>query len=531
MSARGRGSVERLPSGRYQARMPDTTRLPGTYASEQEARAVLDAAIAALAAGMVAPKPKPSSVRSFATCGEKWLDERELAGGRDVPNDRSRWNQHIVAAPYYALPLKRITPAVCVEWRDSLRFARVRYPYDHPRNGQRISPETAQRAYALASAFAQDATDRGWLDANPFRLAGKAKRKQARTEEPWTFLPPAEQTALAKAAPEDERIIILATTYTGVRTSEAAWLRLTDLHLDAVDAEGRPAPYIEVHLSRGGKPRKNGKPYRQELIAQGAAQLARWLGRLSAYAPKNPHGLVFPHRDGSRRVAGKFFGECRKDGKRVSRWHEWLAAASITRRVRVYDLRHTCATSLLCGWWGRRYSMVEIQDHLGHLTPLATRRYAHLAKEAQQKAARETGGGVGGFELPTTLPRACGRASKTSAIPATSLVGPEGIEPSTYGLKERSDPEELRAVNPPVGSLVGRAARILVDAAERRCVLRDDAERLAREWLALSGVELASAVLTATDEDLALRVIELAAHVLRVLDVTRAVGGGRGAVR
>ncbi len=427
----GRGSVERLPSGKFSARMPDTTRL-GTYETESDAQAMLDAAIAELASGRVAPK----NVKSFATAGAKWLDERELSGARDIATDRSRWEQYITKAPFYELPLKRISPATCFDWRQSLRFAKVKYPYAHPRNGERISPDTIERIFSLASAFMQDATNSGWVQSNPFRLAGKPKKKQARTEEPWTYLEPPEQAALLKAVPDDEREIVEVLMCTGWRTSEAAWLPMTNLHLDAVDAHGFKTPYVNVRLSRGGKARKNGVPLRQYLIPRAADALGRWLKRLPKYAPKNPHNLVFPFPDGRRRVSGWFFGSYKEKGEKHSPWREWLASARIEREVRVYDLRHTCATALLCAWWGRRWSLIEIQSYLGQLSSLSTRRYAHLASEAEQKAARETRGGSS--HSPTTLPRAYARTSTMSAIPSKSLVGRAGLEPATYGLKVRS---------------------------------------------------------------------------------------------
>ncbi len=430
MSARG--SIERLRSGRFSARMSDRTRL-GTYDTEAEARSMLDAAIAELVSGRVLPK---SSVKSFATTGGKWLDERELADSRDIATDRSRWGQYVVKAPFYEWPLKRITPAVCFEWRQSLRFATVRYPYDHPRNGERISLDTIDRIFALASVFMQDATNRGWVPSNPFRLAGKPKKKQARTEDPWTYLELAEQAALLEAVPEAEREIVEVLMHTGWRPSEAAWMPLADVHLDAVDAKGNKTPYVNVRLSRGGKGRKNNLPFRQDLLPHAAEALARWLKRCPTYAPKNPRGLLFPFPDGRRRESGWFFGSYRKDGKRHSPWREWLTAAGIKRPVRVYDLRHTCATALLCGWWGRRWQLNEIQDYLGHLSSQSTRRYAHLTRETAQRAARETRGGAGLF--PRVPPTSVVKTSTIAGKGTKSLVGRAGLEPATYGLKVRS---------------------------------------------------------------------------------------------
>jgi hypothetical protein len=435
----GRGSIEVLPSGRHCARMPDTTRL-GTFDTREEASAVLDAAICELTSGRVEPK----NVRSFKTAGPEWLDECELAGSRDMPTNRSRWTEYMPKAPFYELALKRITPAMCFEWRQALRFAVVRYPYKQPRNGKRISGETAERIFSLASTFMQNACDSGWVSSNPFHAAGKPKTKKARTHDPSTYLEWSrvpvqnEQARLLAAIPdEDERLIAECVMLGGHRTSEDIWMPLDDVHLDAVDDNGTATPYIIVRYSRGQGARKSGEWYRQDLIKPAADAWDRWLKRLPAYAPKNPRGLVFPRRDGRPRQSGKVFGEYTgKDGKKHTPWHDWVRAAGIKRVVRVYDLRHTCATSLLCGWWGRRWSLIEIQSYLGHMSSVSTKRYAHLAREAEQRAARETRGGIS--SSPTGLPRAYARGFKMSAMPMKSLVGPAGLEPATYGLKVRS---------------------------------------------------------------------------------------------
>jgi integrase len=54
--------------------------------------------------------------------------------------------------------------------------------------------------------------------------------------------------------------------------------------------------------------------------------------------------------------------------------------AGITRRVRFHDLRHTCASSLVAGWWGRAWRLEEVKAILGHGSVTMTERYAHLAQ-------------------------------------------------------------------------------------------------------------------------------------------------------
>jgi hypothetical protein len=73
---------------------------------------------------------------------------------------------------------------------------------------------------------------------------------------------------------------------------------------------------------------------------------------------------------------------------------------------------------------------------------------------------------------------------------------------------------------------VGIAARVLLDAAERGVIEREDVDALALEWLALTGGDVALAVLQGDEEHLATRVVELCAHVLRVVEATGDAGEG-----
>jgi integrase len=58
--------------------------------------------------------------------------------------------------------------------------------------------------------------------------------------------------------------------------------------------------------------------------------------------------------------------------------------------VRWHDLRHTCASFLLSGAVGRRWSMAELKEMLGHASVTTTERYAHFAKSALFEAAIES---------------------------------------------------------------------------------------------------------------------------------------------
>jgi len=91
--------------------------------------------------------------------------------------------------------------------------------------------------------------------------------------------------------------------------------------------------------------------------------------------------LVWPATNGGRRDKGE-----------PHWWKDAVRAAGIDRNVRWHDLRHTCASSLIAGWWGRKWSLEEVKEMLGHASITTTERYAHLAESEIQKAAKETAG-------------------------------------------------------------------------------------------------------------------------------------------
>jgi integrase len=75
-------------------------------------------------------------------------------------------------------------------------------------------------------------------------------------------------------------------------------------------------------------------------------------------------------------------------------WKKLLAAAGIKRHLVWHDLRHTCGTALLGGYFGRKWRLEEIQQFLGHKQIEMTQRYAHALQQTLTDAARETPGDI-----------------------------------------------------------------------------------------------------------------------------------------
>ena len=68
---------------------------------------------------------------------------------------------------------------------------------------------------------------------------------------------------------------------------------------------------------------------------------------------------------------------------------KWRSAAGMRADVRVHDLRHTCASHLIMGTWGRAWRLEEVQVVLGHASRTTTERHARLAPDSIQRVANE----------------------------------------------------------------------------------------------------------------------------------------------
>ena len=158
---------------------------------------------------------------------------------------------------------------------------------------------------------------------------------------------------------------------TGLRQGEQWSLRWADVDLNKME--------LTVRYGSEGQPTKSGKIRRIPLFGLAKDAFVALLYHVGDAEPKR--SVVFPALRGDRRQKGE-----------PADWKAWVRAAGITRNVRWHDLRHTCASSLVAGWWGRRWSLYEVKEMLGHASITTTERYAHLADSALKLAARETPG-------------------------------------------------------------------------------------------------------------------------------------------
>jgi len=369
------GTIEELDSGRFAARLPRTLdpqrRRIGTYADRGEAERMLNAAVE-VARKKELKAPGGETLRTFLV---SFLDRRELNGNRNVARDRRAANAYILTASFIDWPIANVRRVHISDWLDQMQRRKSE------RSSKRLRPQTIRNALNLLRVCFQEAMDREHIEQNPARDLRLHRATSNTTEDTWTILEPDEQTRFLASMPEGERRYHQFAIGTGLRPGEQRALLKRDVHVDAAE------PFLTVRYGSPGTPTKTGKPRRVPLFGA-ALEAAR--DQLSALkARKNPKGIFWPDAKGRYREEGVPEG-----------WSGWLQAAEIGRSVRPYDLRHTCASALVSGWLGgRRWTLEEVKEVLGHTDIKTTQRYAHLGETAIRDAVRETLAALAGPKL------------------------------------------------------------------------------------------------------------------------------------
>lgn len=343
--------------------------------------AVVRAALRQLAGDVLLPGGD-----TLAEWGVEWLDRRERGGlVRGVAQERSVWRNHIAPAPFAALPLRSITRPMIVRWLDglihdatarrSIRGGPARET-DAP-----LSRQTVQLSLRVLRSCLRAALDAGRIDASPaHELRVPSFQRDDDKTQAWSWLTLAEiervltapklerprqgirPTSTVKThevdVPEDVRIAWTVLLYTGLRPpGELLRLRWRDV----LDLDGE-----HPRLRMQGKGRQ--RPTREvPLLPPARDALRRWR--------KIDPGIA---------TAPVF----RRPAKWDVGWRRW-GLSLLGRHARPYDLRHTCASHLVQGSWGRALSLHEVCRWLGHTNVTTTQRYAHLAPEGLRGAAAE----------------------------------------------------------------------------------------------------------------------------------------------
>jgi integrase/SAM-dependent methyltransferase len=354
-----------------------------------------------------------SGGETLAQYGERWLDDCDRRGLRCTPSRRSKWRRHIATSAMAGWPIRTITRSDVREWVETL-MGRMAADRGHARRrrARRLAPGQIRNILGVLRACMGSAVEREIIRGNP--TTGIRVPRTGHVTPRWTYLDPDEQRRLTESpvVPEPLRLMIAVAIGTGLRAGEQWTLHLADVVVDGL------TPHIIVR--HGGRaagqylPPKAGRTRRVPLLDAALGAMRRWMEVLPDYAPLNPHGLVFPGSQGGHRTTHD----------PPAGWYEALDALRIRgvtgALVRWHDLRHTCASSLVSGWWGRLWPLEQIRDLLGHANLKTTERYAHLAPGALDDAARATPG------LP-----AIGSDTGLRDVSIGNRVAPGGPTPTT----------------------------------------------------------------------------------------------------
>lgn len=345
------GYIRKLPSGRLQASYlgPDLQRhkAPATFDAKIDAEAWLAAERRLIsedrwrspAVRVQLDRRTPTLFGSYA---ERWLARRDLK-----PRTRGHYRKlldEFLLPAFGATPLLLITPAEVAAWHHDL--------------GQRTGPTYRAHAYSLLRTVCRTAIDDDEIPVSPCRVRGAGSSKRVVQIEPATL---DQLAAIVAAMPARYRMLVLLSTWCGLRFGEATELRRKDVDLKG----GR------LQVRRGvtwvdGKPivgtPKSAAGVRDVAIPPHLLPAIR--EHLSEHVAFGRDSLLFPAASGGHlptsSLARVYYRARKVAGREDLRWH---------------DLRHTGA--VLAASTGA--TLAELMARLGHSTPSAALRYQHAA--------------------------------------------------------------------------------------------------------------------------------------------------------
>ena len=339
------GSVRRLPSGRYQARLPDGVAAPETFATKSEASRWLSLAEADLVRGtFVHP-----SLAAGVTVAE-WLDEWISAHSvhkraTTMVRDQSAIRRHLIPALGHVQLTK-------LRQTDVQAFV--------ANLAREVGPGTTRSVYGVLRAALNAAVNAEVLARSPAR--GIKLPQVPKTD--VVTLRPADLHRLAAELPERWRPMVYVAGACGLRFSEVAGLRV-----GRVDTPGHRLRVLETAPQVGGdraEPKTDAGRRTVPLPGLVAELLDQHLDRYELRGDSD--ALVFTAERGGRLHAAN--------------WHKraWVTARANAGfpSLRFHDLRHSAVPL----WVAMGANLLQVSRWLGHSTVQITADvYGHLFPE------------------------------------------------------------------------------------------------------------------------------------------------------
>lgn len=295
---------------------------------------------------------------------EAWLQSRSTQKQRTQDTDRGNWRRYI--EPRFGdRPVASITQADVSEWIGALVTA------------QGLAPATVTRALATFRGV----LDHGVADERITRnVAAKVRAPRRRSVHEPKALSIEQLRTLAVAMGERDGDLVLFLGLTGLRWSEVAALRVSDV----IEVPGLGVRVQRATTSAGG-----GGRLVTDSVKNNRARTVPVVGELRP---------VIDRAIGRRVKAGLLFGSPEGEQLRLSNWRRDSGWARVTgdlgfAPLRIHDLRHTAASV----WIAAGADVKVVQRVLGHATASMTvDLYGHLMDRSLWDTADRLGGVLGG---------------------------------------------------------------------------------------------------------------------------------------
>ena len=346
-SRRTAGSIRRLPSGRYQARIRaadgQLRAAPSTFATKVEADRWLASAVSAQAdRTWIDPKAGEVVLRRFV---EEWM-----RGKVDLAQKTQELYRYLldrlILPTLGDVDLVDLTPARVRAWRAALVRA------------GRPGPSTVAKSYRLLSSMMATAVVDNLIARNPCVEKGAGVERAAEIR----VVSPEQVAAIATAIDPRYRALVLTAAYAGLRWGELIGLRQKNLDLlhrrlnvveQVVELKGGTRLVCEPKTASG-----------RRVVHLPAGLVDELEHHLSHFVRPEPEGLVFTGGGG---------GPLRQSNFHNRHWGSALEEAGIDA-LRFHDLRHVAGTLATVSGATIR----EVQARLGHASPAAAYRYQHV---------------------------------------------------------------------------------------------------------------------------------------------------------
>lgn len=350
------GSIRRLPSGRYQARVRSPSGemqpAPDTFATKVEADRWLASAVTDQAQGRwVDARAGKITLRRFC---EQWMEGKAALAPKTIELYDYLLSR-LLLPQLGDVELANLSPARVRTWRADLL-----------RGGQ-PGPSTVAKAYRLLSAMMATAVVDNVVARNPCVEKGAGVERAPEIQIPT----PQQVAAIAAAIDPRYRALVLTAAYAGCRWGELAGLKQKNL-----DLLHRRLTVTEQVIELKGGVLLNSEPKSvagRRVVHLPAGLVAELEVHLSEFARTGPSDLVFTSANG---------GPLRSSNFRSRHWYPAVRAAG-TEKFRFHDLRHVAGTlATISG-----ATIREVQARLGHASPAAAYRYQHVLESRDVEIA------------------------------------------------------------------------------------------------------------------------------------------------